>query len=767
MRTRFSIIFGAVSAALCLAQSAHAQVPKQVPQQISYQGILTTNAGEPVNDGNYSMTFRIYDVPVGGEALWTEAVSVVEVNDGLFNIILGSSHPITLPFNRPYWISTTVGSGSEMTPRTQLTSAPFAFRARYSDTADAVALNSIGAENLRIGSITINRIDATGSVAGQVLTSTGTGVTWQTPSTTTGVTSLNGATGAVTLKGAGGLTVNRSGSELTITGQAGLAQITSIDQAIAVINPTGPAVMLSLIERSLDDFYLRDRGISGSKLRDSTITGRQIASGTIMLSNLADNSVNSQKIIDGSVQNADLANPWVTITPGTGISGGGTVQLGGSITLNNAGVTRLAGTPNQIMASSPTGVITLSTPQDIAPYSSPVFRNLYLTGKATSLSTTIFDPGYTLVTKDFVTMPGNVPVITNFSLVGNGTGFSPLGLNLFNANTWMATQTLPISASQGNALIASINVGTQVIDPARIGNGLTDAQVNNNLTINGGTINNTPIGATTPSTGAFTSISGSSLYLTGKGASAPTQASDGENTLVTKSYVDMRDSTHPVRTDATLVGQGNSLSLLGVNLANSNTWTGTQTLPISAAQGNALIASTNAGTTTVNAVRIGNGLTNAQVNDNLTINGGSINNTPIGDTIETRARFTTSTVTTTLGATTTPTVGTTYRDNVALAWGSVTIDDHGHGMSGFGGGGGGVDINTEMFGNVAITRIGTGQYRLVLPRTPSASSTVATLQSEGYVTVTNSSANTIIIKTYNTSWHSDDISFFFQTFGRP
>src|SRR5690606_10943301 len=92
------------------------------------------------------------------------------------------------------------------------------------------------------------------------------------------------------------------------------------------------------------------------------------------------------------------------------------------------------------------------------------------------------------------------------TLTGDGTTSSPLGFELTNANTWVGVQTLPVNASQGDALIATTNAGTTTIDAARIGTGLTDAQVDDNLTINGGTVDATPVGATTPSTGAFTAL---------------------------------------------------------------------------------------------------------------------------------------------------------------------------------------------------------------------------------------------------------------------
>jgi hypothetical protein len=60
----------------------------------------------------------------------------------------------------------------------------------------------------------------------------------------------------------------------------------------------------------------------------------------------------------GSIANAKLANSSVSVTAGTGLSGGGTVALGGSITLTNAGVTSVtAGTG---IGVSGTGTVTIS-----------------------------------------------------------------------------------------------------------------------------------------------------------------------------------------------------------------------------------------------------------------------------------------------------------------------------------------------------------------------------------------------------------------------
>lgn len=62
----------------------------------------------------------------------------------------------------------------------------------------------------------------------------------------------------------------------------------------------------------------------------------------------------------GATTNAGLQNSSVTVTAGTGMSGGGAVALGSSVTLTNAGVTSIvAGTGISISGS--TGAVTVNS----------------------------------------------------------------------------------------------------------------------------------------------------------------------------------------------------------------------------------------------------------------------------------------------------------------------------------------------------------------------------------------------------------------------
>jgi len=102
-----------------------------VPQQINYQGKITNSSGVGL-DGTYSMTFRIYNVATGGTALWSETHSSVGIHRGLFDVVLGETNPINLPFDEQYYLEIEVG-GEVLTPRIPLSSVGYAFRASIAD----------------------------------------------------------------------------------------------------------------------------------------------------------------------------------------------------------------------------------------------------------------------------------------------------------------------------------------------------------------------------------------------------------------------------------------------------------------------------------------------------------------------------------------------------------------------------------------------------------------------------------------------------------
>ena len=182
----------ALAALLVLA--APAVMLAQIPRKISYQGVLRDAAGNLIA-GSHTLRIAIYDAPTGGASLYDETFTVTPT-DGIFSVLIGSSSdiPSSLAFDRPYFIGMAVDGGDELSPRTALTSAPYALSAAsalltlpYSGTAasDSVAFAVNASGTGGAGRFTISNENNSapalqvlnlGSAAGVISTANGNGL---------------------------------------------------------------------------------------------------------------------------------------------------------------------------------------------------------------------------------------------------------------------------------------------------------------------------------------------------------------------------------------------------------------------------------------------------------------------------------------------------------------------------------------------------------------------------------------------------------------
>jgi len=109
-----------------------------IPNTLQYQGKLTTPDGVGIND-TLPMIFRIYTTSFGGSTIWQETHSSVIVHKGLFDVTLGETMPVSLPFDVQYWLEIVV-DGSALEPRVKLTASPYAMRAKYAETTGPVTV---------------------------------------------------------------------------------------------------------------------------------------------------------------------------------------------------------------------------------------------------------------------------------------------------------------------------------------------------------------------------------------------------------------------------------------------------------------------------------------------------------------------------------------------------------------------------------------------------------------------------------------------------
>jgi len=167
MYTFGKVVLIAAGLIMILAAGALAQAPNT----LMYQGKLT-NAVGPISDP-VNVTFRIYDLDVGGVELWMETQSVDPNELGVFTAELGTSTafgPGVFDGSVRYLGIEVAGDG-EMVPRQPITSVPYAMKS-----------NTPGVANYEreffyfytgAGSFTIDSIDITIPGPGYVVVTAG------------------------------------------------------------------------------------------------------------------------------------------------------------------------------------------------------------------------------------------------------------------------------------------------------------------------------------------------------------------------------------------------------------------------------------------------------------------------------------------------------------------------------------------------------------------------------------------------------------------
>jgi hypothetical protein len=236
---------------LSVGTALHAQVPRT----LTYQGVLTDTAGTPVPNGTYSLTFRLYQTSTGGSPLWQETKNL-SVERGVFSTTLGEITPLSLPFDRQYWLSIQIANNPELSPRIALTSSAYSLHTQRADTAsyaltapqqgfadsariagtipnnsvntaklqDAavtptkLADNAVTTSKIQNLAVTLGKLDTSGASIGQVVTYAAGGVIWQTPPAGglslpySGSAAANGPAFRVTNSNSGGVAVQGTNS---------------------------------------------------------------------------------------------------------------------------------------------------------------------------------------------------------------------------------------------------------------------------------------------------------------------------------------------------------------------------------------------------------------------------------------------------------------------------------------------------------------------------------------------------------------------------
>lgn len=247
----------------------------EVPSLMSYQARVSDASGTLIGattPANRTVTFKFYSASTGGTPVYTEAQTVT-ISGGEFSVLLGNgtgvsgfkgpSAPATTPYitlqsvmNGNLYLGITVDDGTaaadvEITPRQQIVSAAYAFRAKI-------------AEGLPDGQLATSML----------------------------------ANSSVTADKLGGNAVTT----------AKLAP-DAVDQS-KILN--GSVATSKLADGSVTNPKLAANSVTSDKVTDGTLAGADLADGQINSAKLTDGGIMSIDIADGQVQTADLAGSAIT-----------------------------------------------------------------------------------------------------------------------------------------------------------------------------------------------------------------------------------------------------------------------------------------------------------------------------------------------------------------------------------------------------------------------------------------------------------------------
>ncbi|WP_164021539.1 hypothetical protein [Pyxidicoccus trucidator] len=120
-------------AVLVLLAAPVSRAADDVPRTLSFQGRLVRADGTPESTPQ-DLTFSLYATSTGGSPLWQERHPAVTVTNGYYAVVLGSALPLRydLADGSALYLGVALTGQSELTPRLQMASVPFALRAQDS-----------------------------------------------------------------------------------------------------------------------------------------------------------------------------------------------------------------------------------------------------------------------------------------------------------------------------------------------------------------------------------------------------------------------------------------------------------------------------------------------------------------------------------------------------------------------------------------------------------------------------------------------------------
>lgn len=546
----------------------------QVPRSISYQGLLVKN-NQPVN-ALVNLHVKIYDA--AGTTLHEENFTQVQVTNGIFNVLLGTSTPFppNLKFDDQYFLGVNVDNTGEVTPKTPFTAAPYALNAQ---TVGGIGVSVTPQAGLLLP------LDQNGKLPKSVL-----------PASTAAISTIDhlvgDATGNIQLVAGNNITIldNQSANTITISATGGSNGIQTVVAGPGLIGggsaPGQTSVTLQIAPNGITSSMLGTSAVRGINL-DQNIPQLGLYQDALGQLNVGkDNTLNyvvvSQNpngVPHGIGLNLSNPNTWLALqTFNAGITVNGTTTLVGPVLIT--GTTTQTGnyTLNGNMVVNGTPEPNVATAAAVSNYEIIDNGDLRVVG-ATNLI------GNTFLNQTF-TSAGNSTVGTNASAINTlGSGASSnntIGASGSSINT-MQGSTNTITGTTSNTITGGTNTITGTT------NTITGTVANNSQapTINIGTTqsagNTVNIGTAGNSANTMTGTTNTITGTVSNSIQSPTNTigttnASSNNTIgnAATSTNTIQGATNQIQANTTNIGTtvGSSATNIGNALTSTNTIVG-------------------------------------------------------------------------------------------------------------------------------------------------------------------------------------------------
>jgi hypothetical protein len=340
----------------------HATVLAQtkVPSLINYQGYVTSSAGVPIGAGaaqNRTVTFRFWKSATDtatASRLFSESQTVT-ILDGDFSVLIGNGAAVEGEARavatvaevfayKEVFLGITVDDGNsatteaEISPRQQLVSTAFAFRASVAESVDngaisnaMIDLNAVNTDQLAASSVTSAKIADSSITSADIADGTITNADLGTNSVYADEIAANAVRTEEILNLA--VTHDKLAGNAVYSGNILDGTITAADIAGNTITTA------NILNETITSADIANGTITSADLGTNSVNADEIAANAVGASEIAANAVGNSELADNSVSwnklgiNTIRAEETLRIIRGT-VSAGGGIIAGSGFTVN-------------------------------------------------------------------------------------------------------------------------------------------------------------------------------------------------------------------------------------------------------------------------------------------------------------------------------------------------------------------------------------------------------------------------------------------------